>query len=140
MQSPLDLSPVIFPALTTFSAIGLITVAANALSNFAGTKLHDRELNKFGDFEFLYDSDLAQQLRERLSNFPGRMMGLYFVFLVLVMGFGWFALSRLQNQHDISILILCIPVTALIYITIIVYKTSRISSMLYRVFQDTQRT
>lgn len=140
MQPPPDLSPVIFPALTTLIAFGLITVAANALSNFAGTKLYDRERNQSGDFEFLHASDSAQQLRKRLSRFPGRMMGLYFLFLILVVSFGWWALSRLQSQHDISVLIAFIPVTALVYITLIVYMTGRISSMLYKVFLDTGRT
>lgn len=139
-QPTMDLEPVIFAALTTFIAFGVITVAANALSNFAGTRLHDRKQNKFGDFEFFYDSDAAQDLRETLSRFPTSMMWLYFIFLVLVTVVGCFALSFLHSQNDITVLIVSIPITALTYITIIVYRTSKISRMLYRVFQDTQGT
>lgn len=127
----------IFHALGMFAALGAVTIAANALSNFAGTRVYDRREGDFGDFEFIYDSDDAQELREKLSEFPIVMMGLYLIFVILVIVFGWVAFSgRSQDNPDMSLLF--VPLTSSIYITIIVCQTCMISKKLYRVFDDTQ--
>lgn len=138
MSQTLTFEPVLAPALATFIAFGVITVAANALANFAGTKIHDRKPNNSGDHEFFYDSDSAQKLRECLYRFPSLMTGIYFIFLGLVILFGWIALSGIQSQQDMNSIIVFIPVTALAYMVIVVVLTSCISRKLFKVFQETQ--
>lgn len=121
-------------------ALGLITIAAVAVANIVGLRIHDRGSE---DEIFLYPSDDAQGLRERFRKLPRSFRNLYltftcFVFISICCGFLYLEEnpsspdSMLQDQH-IIFFVLSMAVT---YKLIIVIRTTNISSHLYRVLRD----
>ena len=126
--------------LSVIIASGLITIAAVALANIVGLRIHDR---RKGNGLYLYLSDDAQNLRERFRKLPWIFRTVYlvftfFVFISIVYGIFYLeenssSSSSIFQAQDIVLFVLTMAVTYKIHIVIL---TANISSHLYRVLRD----
>lgn len=134
--------------LSVIIAFGLTTIAAVALANIVGLRIHDRERPLYGEDDiYLYLSDDAQDLRQRFRKLPGLFRNMYLIFIFFVfisICYGHFCLKELKKNLPLSDLIfqeqdvvLFVLMMALTYKIYIVIYTISISSHLYRVLRDT---
>ena len=72
----------LWAGLTVIIAFGLTTLAAVALANVVGLRLHDWERpSPHGDHVYLYLSDEAQELRQRFRKLPQSFRTIYLIFV-----------------------------------------------------------
>ena len=133
--------------LTVIIAFGIITVAALALANVVGIRIHDHErYSNGGDRLYYYLSDDAQELRQLFRKLPGWFRNRYLIFNFLVIisiayGLSCSKESKVNSPLSDPIfqeqgIVLFVLAMVAVYKFLVVIRTTRISSHLYRVLRD----
>ena len=143
----------LWAGLTAIVAFGLTTLAAVALANVVGLRLHDRERPApLEDYVYLYLSDEAQELRQRFRKLPRWFLKMYLIFtfltissvgyVILCSGETLFSFSAEKPSSSLAVqepvIVIFILTMVVTYKICMVYRTVDMSSRLYRVLQDTQ--
>ena len=135
---PEPLYVMLVPGLTTVITFGLLSIAAVALLNFAGVRVHDREKQSHGDFMYLYGSDSAQEFRGSCRRFPLAIMIMYATSVLAVVAI--YVLEWIVSASASLYWYPFLPLVALIYTSLLVFMIYRFSAKLYKVLQDMQGT